>query len=226
MGGALLDGWLKQGVISSNITVIEPNNDTATALRTQYKVATKASPDDFDLDKKPNVIIFAVKPQIMDVVAPSYARFAETEVVYLSIAAGKTISYYENVLGRNASIVRAMPNTPAAVSRGITVYCTNTQANSEQISLCEHLLSSIGEVARTENEGHIDIVTALSIESFVIILEGVKSSQTISSILLPTSVDILIWLESAAGIELAPGKHKPIASAIAVIVLAVPIVIQ
>ena len=162
MGGALLDGWLKQGVISSNITVIEPNNDTATALRTQYKVATKASPDDFDLDKKPNVIIFAVKPQIMDVVAPSYARFAETEVVYLSIAAGKTISYYENVLGRNASIVRAMPNTPAAVSRGITVYCTNTQANSEQISLCEHLLSSIGEVARTENEGHIDIVTALS----------------------------------------------------------------
>ena len=162
MGGAMLAGWLEQGVCARNITVIEPNDDTAVALRTQYNVATMASPDDIKLNKKPNVIVFAVKPQIMDAVAPSYARFVDAEVVYLSIAAGKPISYFENILGKNASIVRAMPNTPAAVRRGITVCCSNSRVSNDQNSFCEQLLSSIGEVAWVEDEDHIDIVTALS----------------------------------------------------------------
>ena len=162
MGGALLAGWLEQGIKPENITIIEPNNNTAAVLRAQYNIATTPSPDDIDLKTKPNVIVFAVKPQIMDAVAPSYARFVEAEVVYLSIAAGKPISYFEKTLGKEASIVRAMPNTPAAVRRGITVNCANDQVSNKQISLCESLLSNIGEVAWVDNEDHIDIVTALS----------------------------------------------------------------
>ena len=162
MGGALLAGWLKQGINPRNIIVIEPDEDTSAALHTQYEVLTVATPDKVDLNKKPNVIIFAVKPQIMDIVAPSYARFDGADVVYISIAAGKPLSYFEKVLGKNASIVRAMPNTPAAVSRGITVCCSNSNVTNDQISLCRHLLSGIGKVAWIEDEGHIDIVTALS----------------------------------------------------------------
>jgi pyrroline-5-carboxylate reductase len=162
MGGAMLAGWLEQGIPPENVTVIEPNDDTAAALRTQYSVATTTSSKNIDISTKPNVIVFAVKPQIMDAVAPAYARFVDTDVVYLSIAAGKPISYFENILGKNASIVRAMPNTPAAVRRGITVNCANDQVSTEQIALCEDLLSSIGEVAWVDDESHIDIVTALS----------------------------------------------------------------
>jgi pyrroline-5-carboxylate reductase len=162
MGGAMLAGWLEQGITPENVTVVEPNEDTAKALRAQYSIATTASPDNLDFNTKPNVIVFAVKPQIMDAVAPAYARFVGPDVVYLSIAAGKPIAYFENILGNNAAIVRAMPNTPAAVKRGITVNCANDHVSNEQISLCSDLLSSVGEVAWVDDEDQIDIVTALS----------------------------------------------------------------
>jgi pyrroline-5-carboxylate reductase len=162
MGGAMLTGWLEQGITPENVTVIEPNDDTAAELSSKYSVSTMASPDNIDFNTKPNVIVFAVKPQIMDTVVPAYTRFVGKEVVYLSIAAGKPISYFENILGQKASIVRAMPNTPAAVRRGITVNCANDQVSKKQISLCEDLLRSVGEVTWVDDENHIDIVTALS----------------------------------------------------------------
>ena len=162
MGGAMLAGWLEQGITPENVTIVEPNKGTATALRTQFGVTTTTSPDDLDFNTKPNVIIFAVKPQIMDAVAPAYARFVGTDVVYLSIAAGKPIAYFENTLGKTAAIVRAMPNTPAAVGRGITVNCANGHVSKEQIALCSYLLNSVGEVAWVDDEDQIDIVTALS----------------------------------------------------------------
>jgi pyrroline-5-carboxylate reductase len=162
MGSAMLAGWLEQGIIPENVTVVEPNKGTATALRNQFGVTTTTSPDDLNFNTKPNVIIFAVKPQIMDAVAPAYARFVGTEVVYLSIAAGKPIAYFENTLGKTAAIVRAMPNTPAAVGRGITVNCANGHVSKEQIALCSYLLNSVGEVAWVDDEEQIDIVTALS----------------------------------------------------------------
>ena len=120
------------------------------------------TPDDLDVNAKPNVIVFAVKPQVMDLVAPAYARFVGADVVYLSIAAGKPIAYFENILGEKAAIVRAMPNTPAAVGRGITVNCANANVSNEQIALCGSLLNSVGEVAWVDDEDQINIVTALS----------------------------------------------------------------
>jgi len=162
MGEAMLAGWLEQGITPENVTVVEPNEDTAAALRAKYGVATTGSPDDLDINAKPNVIVFAVKPQVMDVVAPAYSRFVGADVVYLSIAAGKPIAYFENILGEEAAIVRAMPNTPAAVGRGITVNCANAHVSNEQIALCGNLLSSVGEVAWVDDEDQIDIVTALS----------------------------------------------------------------
>ena len=106
--------------------------------------------------------MIAVKPQMMDSALPAYARFAKADCLFLSIAAGKTISYFENILGADAVIVRAMPNTPAAVGRGITVGYPNGQVSEDQRQWADTLLAAVGEVAWVDDEGMIDAVTALS----------------------------------------------------------------
>jgi pyrroline-5-carboxylate reductase len=162
MGGAMLGGWRDKGFEASDITVVEPNPDTANELQQRFGVTTLINPDDLDFNASPDVVIFAVKPQVMDDVAPAYARFANPGVVYLSIAAGKTINYFEKMLGELTAIVRAMPNTPAAVGRGITVCCANGNVSNDQVSLCSDLLSAVSEVSWIDNEEQIDIVTAVS----------------------------------------------------------------
>lgn len=162
MGSAMLAGWLEKGFEATAITVVEPNAETAADLRARYGVTTVAEPSELAAKANPDVVIFAVKPQVMDAVAPVYARFAGPNVVFLSIAAGKSIAYFENILGDTAAIVRAMPNTPAAVGRGISACLANGHVSDAQISLCDDLLSAVGEVVWVDDEGHIDIVTAVS----------------------------------------------------------------
>jgi pyrroline-5-carboxylate reductase len=162
MGAAMLAGWLEKGFEPAAISVVEPNAETAAELRQQYAVATVAEPAELAADANPDVVIFAVKPQVMDAVAPAYARFVRPQVVFLSIAAGKTIGYFENILGDKAAIVRAMPNTPAAVGRGISACVANGHVSEAQIGLCDDLLSAVGEVVWVDDEGQIDIVTAVS----------------------------------------------------------------
>jgi len=162
MGGAMLTGWLDTTYQKGDIIVIEPNAATARDIGARFGVGTVAQPGDLATDLAPEVIVFAVKPQVMDDVVPEYARFAATDCVYLSIAAGKTIAYFQGLLGPKAAIVRAMPNTPAAVGRGITVACPNDAASDAQTRLCNTLLRSVGDVAWSDDESQMDAVTALS----------------------------------------------------------------
>ncbi|MEE2760840.1 MAG: pyrroline-5-carboxylate reductase [Pseudomonadota bacterium] len=160
MGGAMLSGWLDQGVAPTSITIIEPNDDALSAslqagitrCRAADELADKAAPD---------IIVFAVKPQVMDEVAPPYARFAP-DATFLSIAAGKTIAEFEALLGSGAAIIRVMPNTPAAVRRGISVAAANGAVNAKARARAVDLLNTVGEVAWIEDEGLMDAVTALS----------------------------------------------------------------
>lgn len=160
MGGALLGGWLKRGVEATDVTVVEPDQAAADALRARHNVAVAAAPD--DIKETPATVVFAVKPQVMDAVAPVYARFAGPGMVFLSIAAGKTIGYFESRLGPKAAIVRAMPNTPAAVGRGITVAVANGRAGVAEKKRCDALLAAVGEVAWIDDETLMDAVTAVS----------------------------------------------------------------
>ena len=121
MGSALLGGWLAKGMGGADITVVEPDSKTASAIREKHGVAVVEAVGDLDADLKPETVVFAVKPQSMDDVAPAYGGYAGPDTVFLSIAAGRTIAYFEAKLGPEAAIVRAMPNTPAAVGPGITV---------------------------------------------------------------------------------------------------------
>jgi len=159
MGSALLEGWLASGVPAANVVVVEP---AAGGALPEPSPRFVASPDVIGRDFAPTVVIFAVKPQTMDEAAPHYARYAGAGTVFLSIAAGKTIAGFEAALGEGAAIVRAMPNTPAAIGRGISVACPNANVSEAQRTLCGELLSAVGEVAWVEDEALIDPVTAVS----------------------------------------------------------------
>lgn len=160
MGGALLKGWL-DGVLSpANVTVIEPF--AAEAVRDTYKVAVVDDLGALGEDYSPDIVVFAVKPQGMADIVPSYARFVRPGTLFLSIAAGRPISFLAERLGGDAAIVRSMPNTPAAVGRGITVGCPNAHVTPEQKAVAQTLLESVGEVGWVADEALIDAVTAVS----------------------------------------------------------------
>lgn len=161
MGGAMLRGWLQRGVRPGDVTVVEPNAaSVAEFVAEGVHVLEDASRLPGDLD--PAIVLIAVKPQMTDGALPAYRRFAGAKTVFLSIAAGRTIAYFEHHFGAQAAIVRSMPNTPAAVGRGITVACPNRLVTAAQRALCEQLLAAVGEVAWVEDEGLLDAVTAVS----------------------------------------------------------------
>lgn len=163
MGGALLAGWLSRGALAAaGAVVVEPDAATAAALGARHGVRVVPAPD--ALEAAPELVLFAVKPQIIGAVLPSYAPLADNSrpPVFLSIAAGAALATLEAGLGDGAAIVRAMPNTPAAIGRGITVACANARATDAQRALCARLLEAAGEVAWVEDEAPMDAVTAVS----------------------------------------------------------------
>ena len=160
MGGALLAGWLGGDMSRADVVVVEPYGGDV--LREQFGVTIIESLQDLEAAFIPNIIVFAVKPQAMDDIVPLYAKFVRPETMFLSIAAGKPSSYFENLLGDGAAIVRSMPNTPAAVGRGITVAFGNAGISGAQKLVATKMLEAVGEVGWVESEGLIDAVTAVS----------------------------------------------------------------
>ncbi len=162
MGAALLNGWIEGGHDAAEIRVVEPREDAPKLIHSQPAPLFVTEAGALDEGFEPAVVVFAVKPQMMDEAAPLYRAQAERGAVFLSIAAGKTIGFFEGVLGKDAAIVRSMPNTPAAIGRGITVAVANHNVRPGQQVLCDRLLRSVGEVAWVDDEGLLDAVTAVS----------------------------------------------------------------
>jgi pyrroline-5-carboxylate reductase len=159
MGSAMLRGWAAGGV-ASRFLVVEPEGmppSFGSAVEIDWFPAAEALPNELS----PTAVVFAVKPQIVDSVLPSYRRWARPETLFLSIVAGKTVAGLTRHLGATA-IVRTMPNTPAAIGRGITVACANKLVSVEQRQLCDDLLAAMGESAWVEDEALLDAVTAVS----------------------------------------------------------------
>ncbi|HUC63217.1 MAG TPA: pyrroline-5-carboxylate reductase [Alphaproteobacteria bacterium] len=160
MGGSMLAGWLARGLPRDDALVVEPGL-AAAALAKLHRVGVLATPDAIDPGFRPEVVAFAVKPQMVDTVAPAYARFAGS-ALFMSIAAGKSIATYRKHLGPRAAIVRVMPNTPAAIGRGMSVCCAGGGVSDAQRQLCGELMAAVGEVAWVEDEALLDPVTAVS----------------------------------------------------------------
>lgn len=162
MGGALLAGWLARGSAPQPIFVVEPSANAAAMIGSQPGVTLCRAADELPPGFTPDVLLLAVKPQMMDGAVPPYRRFAAAGALVLSIAAGRTIAYYARHFGGDAAIIRAMPNTPAAIGRGITVLCANPRVSAAQRALGERLLAAVGEIAWIDQESLIDPVTAMS----------------------------------------------------------------
>ena len=157
MGGAMLEGWLQRGLSASDAIVAEP----AEAIRPN-KPGLRCVASTAEVKETPEIVVLAVKPQSMDAVLPDLKRFADAGSVFLSIAAGKTIRYFTGFLGGSAKIVRAMPNTPAAVRQGITVACAAKGVSAAEKKRCQELLEAVGQALWVEDEALMDPVTALS----------------------------------------------------------------
>lgn len=161
MGGAMLDGWLKSGITKGGVAIVDPHSGDKYA-NPENNVHAYHSAADLPADLNPQVVILAVKPQMMDQAIADYKHFAGPDCVFISIAAGKTITYFEEKLGGDAAIVRSMPNTPAAIGQGITVCCPNAKVSGKQLDMSLALLESVGEAESVDDESLIDAVTAVS----------------------------------------------------------------
>ncbi len=154
MGSAMLEGWLANGVRPSDVWILEPHpSDRLKAL------ADEGLHLNAGLPTAPALCMLAVKPQYMLEALPQLKGMGPT--VYLSIAAGITLDTLAGALG-NGPIIRAMPNTPAAIGRGITALVGNAATTPENMVFAEGLLRAIGETVRLDDEGQMDAVTALS----------------------------------------------------------------
>ena len=161
MGGALLRGWLSRGVPGSHVFVVDPApRDLEDVQARGVTIATAI--EQLPPALQPGIVLLAIKPQFMDEALPAYRRFVKPGTVFLSIAAGKTVAYLKGKLGANAAIVRSMPNTPAAVGRGMSVILKDSSIPVVTLDLCGQLLSAVGQVGWIEEEDQINAVTAVS----------------------------------------------------------------
>ena len=160
MGGAMLEGWLKGGAEPSRIVALDPAPPAEVkALIERHGV--RLNPEVSTI-RDAEVIIAAVKPQMMEEVLPTVVPLKASKPLILSVAAGKTIASFERHFGADAAVIRTIPNTPAAVGRGITAMAANPHVSPAQMTLARTLLESVGEVVTVENEAMIDAVTAVS----------------------------------------------------------------
>jgi pyrroline-5-carboxylate reductase len=158
MGSAMLDGWLARGLDPKKIIVIEPQ--PVKALKALARRGVKLNPK--DKVGVASAIVIAVKPQSAPEAVPPLMRYIDKTTLVLSIMAGRTIGFLEKSLPTGTAIVRAMPNTPAAIGRGISVAVANAKISTRQRKQASDLLAAIGKVEWVGDETFMDAVTALS----------------------------------------------------------------
>ena len=154
MGSALLDGWLKGGLPATSVWVLDPApSDWLMVTGVHVNVGL---PDD------PAVALVAVKPQMMGAALPSMQRLGGGGTLFVSVAAGTPLARFEAAFGAETPIVRTMPNTPAAIGRGISALIGNAAATEAHLALAEALMGAVGQTVRLDDEAQMDAVTAVS----------------------------------------------------------------
>jgi pyrroline-5-carboxylate reductase len=158
MGGALLEGWLRLGLDAKNVAVLEPQPTAEISALARRGI--KLNPDAKALGGVAAMVI-ALKPQVAAEAVPALAPLVSPSTVVVSIMAGRTLHFLAAALGRSCALVRAMPNTPAAIGRGITV-AVPRDADTAQRDLANRLLAATGTVEWIDDEALLDAVTAVS----------------------------------------------------------------
>lgn len=159
MGSALARGWLERGLAPNDLWVVEPDASRRSSFAGAHAVA---EPGDLPVEPVPAVVLFAVKPQILNAVLPTYREHVRRARLVISIVAGKPIAAFEAVFGSDQPVVRTMPNTPAQVGRGITVLYANRACSAADREMAAALMAAVGEVAWIDDEELMHAVTAVS----------------------------------------------------------------
>ena len=162
MGGALLHGWLERGLAAADAFVVEPDGGIRERMRAQHGVSAVAEAKALPAELRPRALVFAVKPQAMAGVLPAYRSLVERGAVVLSIAAGTAIARFEAAFGERTPVVRAMPNTPAAIGHGVTALFPNAYVSPAQSQLCSALMAAVGAVHWIDDEEQMHAITAMS----------------------------------------------------------------
>lgn len=155
MGKALLNGWLSAGVPPASIYVQDPSPSDWLSAQSGMKL-NQSLPND------PAVVVIATKPQILDKVLPSLARFGNGQTIVVSIAAGAPVAVFEGQFGAETPIVRAMPNLPATVGASITALYANQHVDAVASKMVVDLFAAVGAVVHLGHESQIHAVTGLS----------------------------------------------------------------
>ena len=150
----MLAGWLESGLSASSVWVIDPRPS-------DWLKATGVNING-DLPAAPGIVLIAVKPQMMGEALPKLQAMGNSDTLFVSVAAGTSIATYEDMLGANTPVVRTMPNTPAAVGRGITALIGNAAASGDDMARAELLLGAVGQTVRLDSEDQMDAVTGVS----------------------------------------------------------------
>jgi pyrroline-5-carboxylate reductase len=160
MGGAMLEGWLRMGLSADATTIIDPNaSPSLLAACEQHGISLNPSPESI---RAPEVLVLGIKPQMLDAAAPSLAGLVGPRTMIVSILAGKRIADLQERIPAARAIVRAMPNLPASVLRGVSGVVASHGTDAGQRDMAETLLSAVGRVEWLDDEGLIDAVTAVS----------------------------------------------------------------
>lgn len=157
MGGAMLSGWLAQGVAPASIAVIEPMPSDEIKALTAKGVRLNAAPSEIG---DVAVLVLAVKPQMFRQAGPQLRPLVKPSTLVVSIMAGTPTAALKEVCG--GMVVRTMPNTPAAIGRGITVAVAADAIAPEQRAMVDALLRATGSVEWVDDESLMDAVTAVS----------------------------------------------------------------
>jgi pyrroline-5-carboxylate reductase len=159
MGTAMLDGWLSLGLDGRRIAVIEPRPAAGVTALVKRGIALNPAMAAIGTAA---VVVLAVKPQVAPEVMPSVASLVGRDTLVLSIMAGRPLDFVEHALPVGTAVVRAMPNTPAAIGRGMTVAVPNYSVTPAQRDLAHRLLNATGAVEWVDDERLMDAVTAVS----------------------------------------------------------------
>ena len=154
MGSAMLKGWLSEGLSPTAVHVQDP-------FPSEWVESTGVNVNGA-LPKAPALVLIAVKPQMMSEALPTLQGYGGGGTLFVSVAAGTSLATYGQILGLETPVIRAMPNTPAAIGQGITALVGSQASTDAHMDLAEGLLSAIGKTVRLAHEGQMDAVTGLS----------------------------------------------------------------
>jgi pyrroline-5-carboxylate reductase len=160
MGGAMLTRWLHSGLDARDTIILDPNMEAS--LQAAWKsegVKVVSSPKDID---RPKVMVLAVKPQVMDHVLGDVAPLAGPHTTVVSVAAGISLQQLSGAFGPDVGVVRAMPNTPSQIGKGMTVACANSRFKQDMRTTISALFETLGLFEWLDDEAQIDAVTAVS----------------------------------------------------------------